>query len=181
MPNKLQEGFVRADSGNSPTVSGTMIYIFIKSDERFNQPEVCEMESGKSSRESYGDAAVGHVCLKRDNKLCTVKARMSPEHRTEQTPYSVTVIVDEDLKKIVEISCDGCAAGPGGCKHVFAFLMWFNRRSEEPARTEIECYWKESVLSGVGKNIPFILAAGMLKDKKRVNQPLTSDHTFKKL
>lgn len=37
-----------------------------------------------------------------------------------------------------------------------AFLMWLHRRSEEPAPTEISCYWAKSKLSKVGTTIKFI-------------------------
>lgn len=46
----------------------------------------------------------------------------------------------------------------GGCKHAIAFLAWLHRRSEEPSRTSIECYWKKSKLSAVGTSIKFIKA-----------------------
>lgn len=44
----------------------------------------------------------------------------------------------------------------GGCKHAIAFLMWCNRRFESPSPTEVECYWKKSVLSAVGNTNKFI-------------------------
>lgn len=40
MANRLEEGFVRADSRNLPKLDSTMIYAFISADERFNLPEV---------------------------------------------------------------------------------------------------------------------------------------------
>ncbi|KAJ8668959.1 hypothetical protein QAD02_000218 [Eretmocerus hayati] len=133
----------------------------------------------RASRESYGDAAIGYVCLKRNQRMvCTVKARMTPEHKKNDTPYSVAVVIDEKVEKIVNVSCDGCATGQGGCKHAFAFLMWLNRRSEEPACTEVKCYWKKSILSGAGTKIPFILAADMVKKKKPVDDNLPDNSTF---
>ena len=44
----------------------------------------------------------------------------------------------------------------GGCKHAFAFLMWLNRRSEEPAPTEVTCYWKKYVLASSVTDRKFI-------------------------
>ncbi|GBP23012.1 Beta-1,3-galactosyltransferase 6 [Eumeta japonica] len=52
----------------------------------------------RSSRESYGDDAVGYVQLKRESNICTVKCRVCPEHK-----------------------CHDCAASAGGCKHAVAF------------------------------------------------------------
>ena len=41
----------------------------------------------------------------------------------------------------------------GGYKHALAVLMWIHRRSEDPAPTEVACYWKKSCLSSVGTRI----------------------------
>ncbi|GBP47137.1 hypothetical protein EVAR_36962_1 [Eumeta japonica] len=49
----------------------------------------------RSSRQSYGDDAIGYVQLKRDHTLCTVKCRMCPEHKVRQTSYSVSMVIDE--------------------------------------------------------------------------------------
>lgn len=38
------------------------------------------------------------------------------------------------------------------CKHQTALIFWLLRRSEEPAPTEIACYWKKSILSTI-KNL----------------------------
>ncbi|RVE43633.1 hypothetical protein evm_011717 [Chilo suppressalis] len=39
-----------------------------------------------STRESYGHNAIGYVQIKRDGELCTVKSRVTPEHKLE-TPF----------------------------------------------------------------------------------------------
>lgn len=49
----------------------------------------------------------------------------------------------------------------GGCKHAVAFLMWVHRRSEDPSPTEVQCYWKKSVLSGVGTSLKYITVEEM--------------------
>jgi len=41
----------------------------------------------------------------------------------------------------------------GGCKHAVAVLMWLHRRSSEPSPTEIQCYWRKSVLSSAATSI----------------------------
>lgn len=73
----------------------------------------------RSSRENYGDSAVGYVSVKRDNKegsdniICTVKGGICPEHKTHDKPYRVTLIVDETEDQIMEIKCLDCAASEG--------------------------------------------------------------------
>ncbi|GBP39351.1 Septin-1 [Eumeta japonica] len=102
-----------------------------------------------SSRESYGDDAVGYVQLKRESNICTVKCRVCPEHKVRSKPYTVTIIVDEKNSVIISSQCHDCAASAGGCKHAVAFLMWLHRRSEEPSCTQVQCYWKKSELSKI--------------------------------
>ena len=38
----------------------------------------------RSSRESYGDNAVGYVQVKRNGNVCTVKASVTPEHNVRK-------------------------------------------------------------------------------------------------
>lgn len=59
----------------------------------------------------------------------------------------------------------------GGCKHAVAFLMWAYRKSEEPSRTDIQCYWKKSKLASVGTNLKFITVEQM-GGVDRLPQPL---------
>ncbi|KYN00124.1 hypothetical protein ALC62_09108 [Cyphomyrmex costatus] len=81
----------------------------------------------KSARESYGDAAIGYVCLRREGTLCTVKGEICPEHRVRSKSYDVSVIVDEKENVIQDVKCHDCAAS-----------------------SEVECYWKKSALSTIG-------------------------------
>lgn len=115
----------------------------------------------RSSRESYGDDAVGYVQIKRDLNVCTVKCRVCPEHKVRSKPYAVTVIVDEKNGAVISSKCHDCAASAGGCKHAVAFLMWLHRRSEEPSCTQVECYWKKSTLSKVGTSIKYVTTLEM--------------------
>lgn len=117
----------------------------------------------RSSRQSYGDDAIGYVQLKRDANLCMVKCKICPEHRVHSKSYSVTMIVDEEESIIVSVKCHDCAASEGGCKHAVAFLMWVHRRSEEPSCTSVECYWKKSNLAKVGTSLKFITTKEMAK------------------
>lgn len=51
--------------------------------------------------------------------------------------------------------------------------MWLHRRSEEPAPTEVECYWRKSKLAGVGTKLKFIT----VKDFGAV-PPITRQQSF---
>lgn len=42
--------------------------------------------------------------------------------------------------------------------------MWLHRRSEEPSPTDVECYWRKSVLSKVGSTIKFIRVKDFASD-----------------
>lgn len=39
-----------------------------------------------------------------------------------------------------------------------ALLMWIHKRSEEPSCTDIQCYWRKSILSRVGTTLKFMSA-----------------------
>ncbi|KAJ8946144.1 hypothetical protein NQ314_008966 [Rhamnusium bicolor] len=54
----------------------------------------------RSGRDSYGDSAVGWVQVRRDKNLCTVKAKISPEHNVKKKQYAVTCIIDEDSESV---------------------------------------------------------------------------------
>ncbi|KAF9801729.1 hypothetical protein SFRURICE_014883 [Spodoptera frugiperda] len=91
-----------------------------------------------------GDDAVSYVQLKRENKFCTVKCKICPEHKVHAKLYGCTLVVDEEDDIILSVQCQDCVASQSGCKHAIAFLMWVHRRSEEPSCTSVECYWKKS-------------------------------------
>lgn len=38
----------------------------------------------RSGRDSYGDSAVGWVQVRRDKNVCTVKAKITPEHNVNK-------------------------------------------------------------------------------------------------
>ncbi|XP_041975680.1 uncharacterized protein LOC121730623 isoform X2 [Aricia agestis] len=88
---------------------------------------------------------------------------MCPEHKVRTKAYNVTLVVNENDGVIISCECHDCAASAGGCKHAVAFLMWVHRRSEEPACTSVECYWKKPVLSRVGTTLKFITIEQMTK------------------
>ncbi|XP_018399891.1 PREDICTED: uncharacterized protein LOC108777478 [Cyphomyrmex costatus] len=86
----------------------------------------------RAEGKDYGDAAVGYVEVKREGNLCQVRGKICPEHRVNNKPYSVSMLVNEEIEKVEYVRCEDCAASEGGCKHAVAFLMWVHRRSEEP-------------------------------------------------
>lgn len=51
--------------------------------------------------------------------------------------------------------------------------MWVHRRSEEPSCTELECYWKKSMLSSVGAKNKFVTVGefGAPPEKRLANAP----------
>jgi len=88
---------------------------------------------------------------------------MCPEHKVRTKGYNVTMIINENDSEIISCQCHDCAASAGGCKHAVAFLMWVHRRSEEPACTSVECYWKKPTLSRVGTTLKYITVQQMSK------------------
>ncbi|KAJ8667697.1 hypothetical protein QAD02_009360 [Eretmocerus hayati] len=130
MPVKLDTGFAKADSTNLPKVNCFMVWAYIVSNEKYNAPEVKGIKATLSSRESYGDSAVGYVSVHGAGALCTVKGEVCPEQRRRNKDYTVILSVDEKNEMVKDLACvgDECKASEGGCKHCIAFLMWVNRR-----------------------------------------------------
>ncbi|XP_046397613.1 uncharacterized protein LOC124164364 [Ischnura elegans] len=91
--------------------------------------------------------------------MCIVKGRICPEHRVRNTAYAVEILINEEEEKITSASCKDCIASQGGCKHALAFLMWLHRRSEDPAPTDVQCFWKKPRLSTVGSSLKFVKAS----------------------
>lgn len=133
----------------------------------------------RAGRDSYGDSAIGYVQVKRLHPQCTVKARVTPEHKVRATAYHCTFVCDEVANKIENLECEGCAASKGGCEHTIALVMWLHRRSEEPACTEVTCYWMKPKLSQVGSHLKFIKAKDMgnTRQPRSSTAPLTPNNT----
>ncbi|GBP72853.1 hypothetical protein EVAR_48837_1 [Eumeta japonica] len=107
-----------------------------------------------------------------DEKMCTVKGKICPELKVHAKLYAVTLIVDEEEKSVVSVEYHGCVTPKGGCKHIVSFLMWTHRRSEEPPRTTVACYWKKSKLSRVGTSLKYTT----VKDLSNGTPSLPSDN-----
>lgn len=67
----------------------------------------------RSGRQSYGDAAIGWVQVRRDDNICTIKAKITPEHNVRAKQYNVTMMVNEESLKILRVECHDCAASLG--------------------------------------------------------------------
>ncbi|KAJ6639439.1 hypothetical protein Bhyg_12184 [Pseudolycoriella hygida] len=119
--------------------------------QKLRTPEQRQSKDSRSASAEYGDAAIGYVRIKRSKVNCIVDARITPETSVNNTPYFVSVTVDEVNKDVTSASCN-CQASMINCKHQTALIFWLLRRSEEPSPTEIACYWKKSILSTV-KNV----------------------------
>lgn len=68
----------------------------------------------RSAKESYGDKAVGYVQLKRDNDeaVCTVQAKITPEHKVHSQAYRVEAIINEEAEVLV-CQCKDCPSSEG--------------------------------------------------------------------
>lgn len=69
----------------------------------------------RSSRESYGDQAIGYVRLKRDESLGIVQCKVCPEHRINNKGYSITLTIHEKDEKVIDVQCHDCAVSSGKC------------------------------------------------------------------
>ncbi|XP_022900417.1 uncharacterized protein [Onthophagus taurus] len=157
----MEAGFMKADSSNLPAVNAFMVHTFYCKNLNFMSAEIKNVKTERSSKDSYGDDAIGNVQLKRADGLCIVKALITPEHRIHQKGYGVTIIINERDEEVISCECHDCAASAGGCKHGVAVLMWLHRRSEEPSVTSVDCYWKAPKLAKVGKSLKNITVQEM--------------------
>ncbi|XP_046404834.1 uncharacterized protein LOC124170180 [Ischnura elegans] len=158
---KVNLGWEKANSNNLPTVDIFMITEFLKKEDRFNVPEMRGVKANCNTRESYGDNAIGYAQIRRDNYICSMKARICPEHKINESGYRVILDVDEKADIIINVNCEDCPAAKGGCKHALAFLMWVHRRSEEPSPTDIACYWKKPALASTGASKKFLMLSDL--------------------
>ncbi|XP_050560327.1 uncharacterized protein LOC118268450 [Spodoptera frugiperda] len=163
---KVSEGFLVADSRNLPKVDYIMLLQYMHENDCYNIAETRSAKALLASREAYVDTAVGYVEVKRDGNLCTVKCRVTPEHKVKARLYQVTAVIDESLEKIITVECNDCVASAGGCKHAICFTMWLIKRSDEPSTTSTHCYWTKPKLAGAVSHQNFILAKNIGKKKR---------------
>lgn len=145
---KVSDGFSMADSRNLPKVDFLMLLQYTRENDTLNVAEIRGTKVLMSSRPAYVETSVGYVEVKRENSLCYVKGRVTPEHRVRCKMYTVVAVVNEVEEVIIEIKCEDCAASEGGgCKHAICFAMWLIKRTEEPSVTSVTCYWAKPKLS----------------------------------
>ncbi|KAL1488098.1 hypothetical protein ABEB36_012941 [Hypothenemus hampei] len=108
-----EEGFVKGQSDNLPRVDMFMITNFIRNTDSFALAEVRGVKADKSGRQSYGDAAVGWVQVRRENKICTIRAKITPEHNVRKKQYGIICNINEELESVVDVQCHDCAASSG--------------------------------------------------------------------
>ena len=132
----------------------------------FKAAEIRGGKNKRSTRESYGDQAIGYVQVQRKDNICTVLARCTPEHKNNAVSYELKVEVDEENEEILSGTCV-CSATNGGCKHIIAFTSWLHRRTEEKSVTQVESYWNKPRLANVGSTIKYINAKDLIKSGKK--------------
>ncbi|XP_053692742.1 uncharacterized protein LOC128741160 [Sabethes cyaneus] len=152
----MEPGFTKADTNSLPKVDFYMVQYFLTTNEKFRDAN----KKGKIERSSNPDylkSAIGRVQLKIDGSLCTVKAKIVPEHKITARQYSVVAIINTVEEKVVDIFCEndtqGCKAAAGGCKHAIAFLFYLYEKYNQPSPTDSTCLWKVPNLSKVEENI----------------------------
>ncbi|CAG9765926.1 unnamed protein product [Ceutorhynchus assimilis] len=173
----LESGFVKAASDNLPNVDIEMVNNFFVNNLQFLSSEVRNIKTKRSASEKYGDNAITYVQLKRADNICTVKAKITPEHRVRHVAYKLQAVINEEDEEVLSCECLDCPASAGGCKHGVAFLLWLHRRSEEPSVTSVECYWKKSKLA---KGVEVNQSIANLTKKKTPILPNTIDPDFLK-
>ena len=131
----------------------------------------------RASRASYGDDAVGYVCVRTSGGETSVKSKVTPEHKVNQKPYDVEVMINTVERVIIDARCTGCKAQKGGCKHAIAFVFWLLRRSEEESVTQVKCYWKKAALSSLKTQSPLKVSKEQLKLKHA--EPTVDEDEFR--
>nr|XP_029724149.1 uncharacterized protein LOC109403619 [Aedes albopictus] len=152
----MESGFFKADTNTLPKVDFFMVQYFLATDEKFRDSNK-QGKIERSSNPDYLKSAIGRVQLKIDGSLCTVKAKIVPEHRVTARQYSVVAIINTVEEQIVDVFCEseaqGCKAAAGGCKHAVAFIFYLYEKYSQPSPTDGTCLWKVPNLSKVEENI----------------------------
>lgn len=79
----------------------------------------------RSSKVSYGDNAVAYVQLKRNGDVCTVKAKITPEHKIHKKAYNVCAVINEREEEVVSCTCLDCPASEGMYLQVIFIVLTF--------------------------------------------------------
>ncbi|KAF5302615.1 hypothetical protein FQR65_LT19106 [Abscondita terminalis] len=87
-----------------------MVAEFFATNPLFTSAEIRGVKADISGRRSYGENAIGYVQLKRQYFLCTVEAKVCPEHKVPKHNYEVSLEINEKEQRIVGGTCNDCAA-----------------------------------------------------------------------
>ncbi|KAI5705527.1 hypothetical protein M8J75_016036 [Diaphorina citri] len=72
----------------------------------------------RSTRDNYGDVAIGRVEVGRNQSHCIVRGEVTPEHKVNLSAYKVSITLNEVQDVIEEAKCCGCKGAASGCKHI---------------------------------------------------------------
>lgn len=62
--------------------------------------------------------------MRRDAEICTVVARITPEHKVNSKAYFVTLKCNEEDERIISIQCEGCVASLGKFCNIFSSILF---------------------------------------------------------
>ncbi|GBN51433.1 hypothetical protein AVEN_151278-1 [Araneus ventricosus] len=94
-------GFAKGQSDNLPKIDSMTMFSFLGKNPDFMGAEIRGIKTKRSGRESYGDYAVGYVRVRKDGNLCTVKAKVTPEHSLRKKSYDVKLLCNEVEEEIL--------------------------------------------------------------------------------
>lgn len=65
---------------------------------------------------------MGWVQVRREQNVCTVKAKITPEHNVKKKQYAVICSIDEVTGKVLDLQCHDCAASSG--KYLYYYILF---------------------------------------------------------
>ncbi|KAI5753945.1 hypothetical protein M8J77_004514 [Diaphorina citri] len=96
--------FNKADSRNLPKVDMVTVLEFLKTDSNFFLSELRGIKAQRSTRDSYGDVAIGNVEVRRNQSHCIVRGEVTPEHKVKLklAAYKVSITLNE-VQDVIEV------------------------------------------------------------------------------
>lgn len=134
-------GYEAATSLNIPSVDTTMVISFLMNNADHYASEYRHKKTLDLAKSTYSDSAVGWVQVKENGDTSEVKMAITAQHRADQT-YLVIIKINVRQEEILSGECNGCAASAGGCKHTMSAIFWLHRLTNQPASTDVVCYWR---------------------------------------
>lgn len=59
----------------------------------------------QATREMYGDRGIRYVQIKRFNNMCTLKSKVTPEHKVQNKSYNVILEIDKSEERVILCKC----------------------------------------------------------------------------